>query len=100
MPEHPQFEIYPLMEDADPNQPTGQFGWRHRAAAHPEGEGDGTITAISPRTFDDPDAAERDIVDLMDALLAPAFEVGAEPDVGVFSDPATGVRWAVAQVEA
>ena len=98
MAEHPQFEIYPLMEDADPNQPTGKFAWRHRVGAE-EGE-NGKVSALSARTFDDPDAAERDIVDLMDALLAPPPEVASDPDLGIFSDPATGVRWAVAQVEA
>lgn len=94
--EYPRFEIYPLMEDADPNQPTGQFGWRYRAA--PEEDADiGPIMAISARTFDHRETVEDDVNMLMQSLIT-VGETGAPP-APMIADPSTGVRWSILHVE-
>lgn len=100
--EHPQFEVYPLMTEGPVTDeggtnweatPTGEFGWRYRAASD-DPEDPGTVLAISARPFPDREAAEMDVERLMGSVLT----VGAYPP-GSFSDPQTGVAWQIVHVE-
>lgn len=95
--EHPQFEIHPTLYPDDDshlaNEPTGEFAWRYRAASD-DAEDPGTILAVSPQSFADPEAAEADVERFMGSVLT----VGAYPP-GSFSDPQTGVAWQIVHVE-
>lgn len=53
-----QFEVFPFMGDADPNRPTGEFGWRFQAA-------DGKINATGGEGFTRREDAHRAVNDFM-----------------------------------
>jgi uncharacterized protein YegP (UPF0339 family) len=73
----PRFEVYPQKASADGGksaEPTGEFGWRFRAA-------NGQITAIGGESFTRREDARRAVKDFVTAssALAPRFGDHDEP---------------------
>jgi hypothetical protein len=68
------FEVYPMHEDAEPNNPTGEYGWRRRGR-------DGEITATGHEGFTREEDAERAIREHGAAVYTELFPTLNNPEM-------------------